>query len=44
MPGSFVKTSLEAVTEYGLLLLVIFNLLIVTGKLSIVNNHIENIS
>ena len=43
-PGSFENLTLhEAVIQYGLLLFGIFNLLIVTGKLSIVSNHIDNI-
>ena len=44
MPGSFLNLTLDqAVTQYGQLLFGIFNLSIVTGKLSIVSNHIDNI-
>ena len=45
MPACLLILTLDpAVTQYGQLLLGIFNLLIVTGRLSIVSNHIDNVS
>ena len=44
MPACLLILTLDqAVTQYGQLLFGIFNLSIVTGKLSIVSNHIDNI-
>ena len=44
MPACLLILTLDqAVTQYGQLLFGIFNLSIVTGKLSIVSNHINNI-
>ena len=45
MPACLLILTLDqAVTQYGQLLFGIFNLSIVTGKLSIVSNQIDNIS